>query len=134
MEFMKQYKILLKKAKVDLRVVKNLYEDFSHGDEELDLEVIMFHAQQSSEKLLKTLLSYAEVHVTKTHDIKTLITLIRENQIEILDEIECLIPLTYYAVEGRYSILHDDIEDAEKYIRYLEKLLIFVTQKVENEN
>jgi len=134
MEFMKQYHVLLKKAKVDLKVVKNLYADFSDGDEELDLEVIMFHAQQSSEKLLKSLLAFSKVHVTKTHDIKNLIALIHSNKIEILDDIEYLIPLTYYAVEGRYSIVHDDIEDVEKYIDYLDKLLIFVKQKVENED
>jgi len=30
--------------------------------------------------------------------------------------------LTQYAIEGRYAILHDDMEDAEKYIDILEKL------------
>lgn len=52
MEFLRQYEILLKKARTDLKVAKNILEDFEKGDEDLDLEVVMFHLQQSVEKLL----------------------------------------------------------------------------------
>jgi HEPN domain-containing protein len=58
MEQMRQYGILYKKAKTDLKVSKNLLEDFNNGDDELDMETIMFHLQQSAEKLLKSLLAY----------------------------------------------------------------------------
>ena len=57
MEFLKQYEVLYKKAKTDLKVAKNILEDFENGDDELDLEVVMFHLQQSTEKLLKSLLA-----------------------------------------------------------------------------
>ncbi len=59
----------------------------------------------------------------KTHDIKRLIELCFENSIKLIDDIECLIEPNNYAVEGRYSIIHDDINDARQYIEVLEKLL-----------
>ena len=37
-----------------------------------------------------------------------------------------LIPLSEYAVEGRYGVIHDDIDDAERYIALLQGLLEFV--------
>ena len=57
MEFLKQYEVLFKKAKTDLKAAKILLEKFEEGDEELDLETVMFHLQQCAEKLLKSLLS-----------------------------------------------------------------------------
>ena len=46
--------------------------------------------------------------------------------INITKEIETLIPLTYYAVEGRYAIIYDDLGDTDKYIKQLDELLEFV--------
>jgi len=123
---MKQYAVLFKKAKTDLKVSKNLLEDFEQGDDELDLEVIMFHLQQCSEKSLKCLLSFNKLHFTKTHDIEKLIDALSENNIKIIHNIEMLIPLGEYAVEGRYSILHDDIDDANEYIIYLDELINYI--------
>lgn len=130
MEFLKQYEILYKKARTDLKVAKNLLEDFENGDEELDLEVILFHLQQSCEKLFKALLAYNKLHFTKTHSLEILINIIKEENIELIPNIECLLSLEEYAVEGRYAILHDDVEDTNKYIQILEKLLIFVNQEI----
>jgi len=130
MEFLKQYEILLKKSKSDLKAGKNLLEDFENGDDELDMTTIMFHFQQSAEKLLKSLLAYNEKHFTKTHDIKELILAIKESNIDIIANIEEIIPLTYFAVEGRYSIINDDLDDAEKYIDILEKLTLYVEKTI----
>ncbi len=130
MEFLKQYEVLFKKAKTDLKVAKNLLEDFENGDEELDLEVIVFHLQQSAEKCLKALLAYNSIHFTKTHNIKELIKQIKINNIAIIENIELLIPLTYYAVEGRYAIINDDLEDSDKYIVMLDILLEFVSDRI----
>ncbi|MDQ7060704.1 MAG: HEPN domain-containing protein [Sulfurimonas sp.] len=88
MEFLKQYEILLKKAKTDLKVAKNTLRDFENGDEDLDLEVIMFHLQQCAEKLLKTLLVYNKYHVVKTHDIEELILTMNDQQIVVIENIE----------------------------------------------
>jgi len=34
-----------------------------------------------------------------------------------------LIELSDYAVEGRYSIIHDDLNESEKYIEIIERLI-----------
>ncbi len=39
------------------------------------------------------------------------------------------IPLTEFAVEGRYAILHDDLDNVDKYIMIVTKLLEFVDTK-----
>jgi len=43
---------------------------------------------------------------------------------------EELIPLTDYAVEGRYAIMHDDLSDVDKYIEILSRLIEFVKTKI----
>ena len=131
MEFLKQYEILFKKAKTDLKVAKILLKNFKDGDEELDLETIMFHLQQCAEKLLKSLLSYNNKHFTKTHDIERLLEELRQNNIDVLDESENLIELSEYAVEGRYAIIHDDLEDVDEYVETLENLLDFVKMEIQ---
>ena len=103
-------------------------EDNTQGDEplddELDLEVVMFHLQQSAEKLLKSVLAFNKQHLLKTHDIKNLIFACNESQIDLIDNIISLIPLTDYAVEGRYAIIHDDLDDTDKYIVILDELVV----------
>jgi len=130
MEFLKQYEILYKKARVDLRASKILLEDFEKGDEELDLETIMFHLQQATEKLLKSLLAFNKLHFTKTHDLEKLLNAVNENNIKIIDDIETLLPLSDYAVEGRYAIIHDDLDSADKYIKILDKFIEFVKEEI----
>lgn len=134
MEFLKQYEILYKKAKSDLKAAKILLKSFENGDGELDLELIMFHLQQCAEKLLKSLLSYNEYHFTKTHDLEKLYITTKEGGIFIIDDIEKLLPLSEYAVEGRYAIIHDDMDEADKYIEILEKFLNFVESEISYEN
>ncbi len=56
-EFMKHYKVLLNKAKVDLKAALNLHDDISRGDEELDYEVVLFHLHQCAEKFMKSLMN-----------------------------------------------------------------------------
>ncbi|WP_458700345.1 HEPN domain-containing protein [Sulfurospirillum sp. 1307] len=131
MEFLKQYQILFKKARTDLKVAKNILEDFENGDEELDLEVVLFHLQQSCEKLLKTLLSYNKIHFTKTHSLEILVDKIKEKNIKLIPDIDTLLSLEEYAIEGRYAILHDDIENVDKYIKILDNLLKFVEDTIE---
>ena len=131
MEFLKQYEVLFKKARTDLKVEKNILEDFENGDDELDLETIMFHLQQCAEKLIKSLLAYNKQHITKTHDLEKLVEIAKENNIQIIDNHEELISLTEYAVEGRYAIIHDDIDDAHNYIKLLEEFKFFVQKEID---
>ena len=130
MEFLSQYEILFKKAKTDLKVSKNIFEDFENGDDVLDLEVVMFHLQQSTEKLLKSILAFNKQHFIKTHDIKSLIYACNKNNIKLINDIDTLIPLTDFAVEGRYAIICDDLDDVQKYIEILDKLIKMVGNNI----
>jgi len=131
MEFLKQYDVLYKKAKVDFNTAKVVLESFENGNIELDLEVVYFHLQQCTEKLFKSLLSFYKQHFTKTHDLLTLFNAIKQQNIKIDNiDIEFLLPLSEYAVEGRYSIIHDDLNDTDMYIKILEDLLTFVKLEI----
>ncbi len=89
---------------------------------EIDIQVIMFHLQQAVEKLLKSVLSYHHIELSRTHDIERLINICKENEINLPDYIEHFVDLNMFAVEGRYAIIHDDICDAENFLREIEKL------------
>ncbi len=118
------------KGNIDFNTSKHLLKDFNAGLVEIDLETIYFHLQQSVEKLLKSLLCKYKIRIQKTHDIEDLIDLLKTNNIVIPNEIECFNELTAYAVEGRYSIILDDIEDSEKYITILEAFIVFVKENI----
>jgi len=91
-KFLKQYEILFKKAKVDLNTAKLVMDSFEEGEIELDLEIVMFHLQQSVEKFLKTLIDYNKIKFPHTHDI----------------------------------------EDAGKYIKFIDNLLGFVKEEIKS--
>ncbi len=131
MEFIKQYLVLFKKAKADLSAAKLLCDEFNKGDTELDLEVIMFHLQQCAEKLLKSLLAFNKLHFTKTHSIENLIYAAHSNKIKLIIDAEKLILLSEFAIEGRYSIILDDLDKTDEYIKILDKFLVFVEKRIE---
>lgn len=122
--------LFLYKAIVDFNSAKCLYEVFMVGEIELDLEKIYFDLQQCAEKLLKSLLTNSGIIIPKTHDIEMLIKLLDNNSIQYFEDIEVLKNLTDYAVEGRYSIVCDDIDDVQRYIEILEKLRVSVENLV----
>jgi len=126
MEFLKQYEILNKKAITDLKTSIIILQSFEDGDNELDLETIMFHLQQCAEKFIKSILDFNNIKFPHTHDIDILVNLINSNNIDIPLKINDFSHLTDYAVEGRYAILHDDIEDAHTYIEQLKQLKQFI--------
>ena len=113
--------MFLYKAIIDFNSGKYLLEAFEKGDIEIDLEKIYFELQQCSEKLLKSLLTRKNVVFPKTHDIEYLIELCKDNDIPLPNDVDCLIELNDFAVDGRYSIIHDDIDDSYNYINILEK-------------
>ncbi len=121
-EFLKYYEILSKKASVDFHSALKLYEDFQQGDSELDIEVIMFHLQQGAEKSLKSILSFNEIYFPKVHDLEVLIQPIENNKIQLKIDSDLLIELSDFVVEGRYSVIHDDLEDADKYFEATKEL------------
>ena len=122
-KFLKQYEILLIKGKEDLVAAKYLLDGFNNHNLELNLEIIFFHLQQSSEKLIKALLDFNGIKFPRTHDLGDLIQLMRDSDINIDIVLDDLIELSDFAVEGRYAIINDDLDDSEKYISIIENLL-----------
>jgi HEPN domain-containing protein len=120
--FVKYYEILLKKAAVDLRSATILYNNFQNGNSALDIEVILFHLQQAAEKCLKAVLSFHQINYQKVHDLEVLVNLITDNKIPLQINSTQLIDLSDFAVEGRYSVIHDDLVDAEKYFMEINQL------------
>jgi HEPN domain-containing protein len=124
-KFLRQYEILFKKAVVDLNSAKVIWISFEQGNIKLDMEVIFFHLQQCSEKFIKSLLDFYQIKFPRTHDLQSLINLLETHNIE-LNGVEKLLPLSVYAVEGRYAILHDDLDDVDRYIEIVDELLEIV--------
>ena len=79
-------------------------------------------------KFLKTLLDYNKIKFPHSHDLEKLYQLSNENSICLIKDIETLLPLSDYAVEGRYAIIHDDLDSAEKYIKILDEFIEFVAK------
>jgi len=118
--------IFLYKAIVDLNSGKYLLKAFNDDIIEIDIEKIYFELQQSAEKLLKSILSYNHINFPRSHDLEYIIEICEENNITLIDNIEYLVELNDYAVDGRYSIINDDINEADRYISILEKLVEFI--------
>jgi len=115
--------MFLYKAQIDLNSAKYLLEAFNEDKIDIDIEKIYFDLQQSAEKILKSILSKHQIEFTKTHDIEVLIDKCESHNIPLIKNIEILIELSDFAVEGRYSIIHDDMNEAQTYINILERLL-----------
>jgi len=115
--------MFLYKAIVDLNSGKYLLDAFNEDKIEIDIEKIYFELQQCAEKLLKSILSKYSIEFPKTHDIEQLIECCLDNNINLIKNIDTLIELSDYAVEGRYSIIHDDINEADIYIQIIEEII-----------
>lgn len=125
--------LFLYKAIVNFNSGKYLLKSFDDDEIEIDIENIYFNFQQSAEKLLKTLLTHHKIEIKKTHDIELLINICTDNNIALINNIEEFITLNEYAVEGRYDIICDDIQDAPRYIELLENLINFTKEKINQE-
>ena len=114
------------KGQIDFNASVLLFESFSLGECEIDIDTIMFHFQQCAEKMLKSILSKNKIRIKQTHSIESLVDLLGENAIGFPPAFEPLKKLSEYAVDGRYAVIHDDIDDAEQYIGLLKDLSRFV--------
>jgi len=118
------------KGRVDFNVAVLLLEKFSVGECEIDLDTVMFHFQQCAEKMLKSVLSKNKIRIKQTHSIESLMDLLGENAIDFPSNFEPLKNLSEYAVDGRYAVIHDDIDDVEQYVELLRDLLAFVKDAI----
>jgi len=122
--------MFLYKAIVDFNSAKCLLDNFEKQNIEIDIEKIYFDFQQSAEKLLKSILTYNGISIKKTHDLEELIRICFENNIKLIENIETLIDLNEYAVEGRYDIICDDINDAPLYTDIIQTFIKFTQEKI----
>jgi HEPN domain-containing protein len=63
---------------------------------------VAFHAEQAAEKAFKAVLVHAAVEFPRTHDLQSLLLLLRNSGISTGPEIEQASALTRFAVEARY--------------------------------
>ena len=122
--------MFLYKAIVDFNSGKCLLKSFENDELEIDIEKIYFDFQQSTEKLLKALLTHNTIDIEKTHDINKLIKLCGINNINLIEDIDILIDLTEYAIEGRYGIICDDLNDTQSYISSLDIFIEFTKKQL----
>ena len=118
------------KATVDFSVAKTLLRAINNGEANIDMDAVFFHLQQTVEKLLKSLISYKKIRVDKTHDIESLIVCCVQNQIELLDNTDSLCALSEFAVEGRYALIHDDLENTDGHIELIGHFIEFVEKRI----
>lgn len=76
------------------------------------LENLCFHAQQAAEKTLKAVLIFLEIDFPRTHNIRTLLDLLSE-AVDVPQEVEESAILTDYAVESRYPMSSEPVDDEE---------------------
>ena len=112
--FLNQYQILFNKAKADLEAANVLYKKLMEGDSNLDQEIICFHLQQCAEKLLKAVLSKNEIYFPKIHDLETLLDLLDDNRLDLNTNQDILIELNDFAVEGRYAVMQEELENIKE--------------------
>ena len=98
---------LLRKAAQDEYVLAKMLSDPNAPD-----EVIGFHAQQAVEKILKAVLALRSVHYRRTHNLTTLIDLLRDNGIVFPAELDDVRRLRPFAIEMRYEEMPATGEEA----------------------
>lgn len=115
----------------DLKVAEN---ELKFPDEEIVVNAVCFHCQQTIEKLLKAFLIGMQINFSKTHNLENLIVLCSEKdpsfrQIEIGN-------LTEYAVETRYPDFQfiPSIEDAKASFEITKKAKDLILSKIPIEN
>ncbi len=90
----------LEKAAADLETARRMAAEVLRNPRMR--EIVGFHCQQAAEKYLKALLTRRQIEFPKTHDIKTLLSLIRpldEGAAETMRDARWLTP---FGVEVRY--------------------------------
>jgi len=94
--------LLIRLAHADLIAAKILYERNGPSS------IICFHAQQTVEKGLKSVLIRKGVLIRKIHDLVELIELVQDLSLILPIESDTIVLLNPYAVKARYD---DTIED-----------------------
>jgi len=121
----------LKRSKSNLKRGK----DSSYLDiREITIEDLCFDLQQSVEKAIKALLISKGIPFKKIHDIAVLLTLLKNNQVELPDYIAVSAKLTRYAVETRYPGDYCKVteEDYKETLKIAEDVYNWVKIQIDN--
>ena len=95
--------LLLNKAKQDALLFDKLIDDNEISD-----EILGFHIEQAIEKSLKCILVFNNISFRKTHDIRELLDLIHDHNIQLPDTFNTIDEWTPYAVQYRYDDINTD--------------------------
>lgn len=106
MDPLKRAELLLAKARDDETLIEEIILNYKIRD-----EIIGFHAQQASEKLLKALLMAKNISYRRTHDLRELIDLISDYYIEFPETLMEIRTLSPFAVEFRYDYIPMEEEE-----------------------
>jgi HEPN domain-containing protein len=79
---------------------------------ECPFDIVCYHAQQCAEKYLKALLVSRVIDFPRTHDLRALLQLVPAS-LDLAIDIEGVVRLTRYAIEGRYPGDWDAIDRPE---------------------
>ena len=83
---------------MDLATANHMYKTFSP----IPIEIVCFHSQQASEKIIKCYLVSKGIEPPKTHDMQVLIEMCLEIDSDFNEIYEVATKLTNYAVHLRY--------------------------------
>lgn len=109
----------------DLRAFRKLSDD-----QEIDDEIVGFHAQQAVEKCLKAVLAKHRVEVRKTHDLQVLIELLAQNNLPSPPLREGIDTLGPFAVELRYDLMVTEPLDREQARKVTESVRRWAEQQL----
>ena len=124
MEPLKRAELLLAKARDDETLIEEIILNYKIKD-----EIIGFHAQQASEKLLKALLMSKNISYRRTHDLRELIDLISDYYIEFPETLMEIRTLSPFAVEFRYDYIPMEEEEdfnRQKALEMVQQLRIWI--------
>ena len=127
-KYLEPCEIFMKKAKVDFELAKYAYHGFISNIVDIDLDIILFHLQQTVEKALKSVLAKNNIDFPKIHDIEELLFLLRKI-IELDDKYLELTDLSDYAVEGRYVMLENEANTVSSMINLVDEFLNELNKK-----
>ncbi len=77
---------------------------------------------------MKALLDFNKVQIIRTHDLYLLAEIIEDAHIKIPFDIELLLGLNQFAVDGRYSIIPDTLKNIEELIALLNTFESFIKE------
>jgi HEPN domain-containing protein len=97
--------ISLEKAQQDLVAVGKWLTDLDISD-----EIIGFHIQQAIEKSLKAILLRQAIDYPHTHNLRLLIDLCRNNNVEVPSEFLQVDVFNRFAVQWRYDLLSSTVQ------------------------